>query len=73
MKKTNSSDVDFVETTVQNLSHFPQYITVFITRVTGLPLFTERELVFRIIRIIHTVPCVAGKYGKFNAFEGKST
>ena len=45
MKKTNSSDVDFVETTVQNLSHFPQYITVFITRVTGLPLFTERELV----------------------------
>ena len=47
MKKTNSSDVDFVETTVQNLSHFPQYITVFITRVTGLPLFTERELVIR--------------------------
>ena len=46
MKKTNSSDVDFVETTVQNLSHFPQYITVFITRVTGLPLFTERELVY---------------------------
>ena len=45
MKKTNSSDVDFVETTVQNLSHFPQYITVFITRVTGLPLFTERDLV----------------------------
>ena len=24
----------------------PQYITVFITRVTGLPLSTERELVF---------------------------
>ena len=23
----------------------PQYITVFITRVTGLPLFTERDLV----------------------------
>ena len=49
MKKTNSSDVDFVETTVQNLSHFPQYITVFITRVTGLPLFTERELVLQSI------------------------
>ena len=54
MKKTNSSDVDFVETTVQNLSHFPQYITVFITRVTGLPLFTERELVYYVYHSLYS-------------------